>query len=92
MRFSEFDRPAYKTTVEIDDEVFVGVNYILDGSWPDSNISDKNNYLLDDPEIRNIQVFDLNTNENITATMTPHDIESIKDSIMCDHSKETRGY
>lgn len=92
MRFSEFGRPSYKTTVEIDDEVFVGVNYILDGVMPGSSMSNKNNYLLDDPTIRNIQVFDLDTNAEITSTMTPHDIESIKDSIMCDISKDTRGY
>lgn len=92
MRYSEFgSRPSYKATVELDDDEYVGVNYQLSGPWPDRSNS-KLHYLLDDPEIFNIQVFNIDTGEDITSNMTPRDISRIKDSITTDHSKETRGY
>lgn len=93
MRFNEFNRPRYKTTVEIEDDLYVGVNYNLQGQPPSSNMSmNKNNYLLDQPKITNIQVFDLDTDLEITAKMSALEIDRIKDSIECDMSIDARGY
>jgi hypothetical protein len=90
MRFREFAH--YRVIVELDEDRYVGVNYNLSGPWPSRSMNDKNSYLLDDPEILNIQVYDIDTGAEITSTITPHERSMIKDSIATDLNKETRGY
>lgn len=79
MRYSEFSRryPYYREMYDANgNEYQVGIT---------AKYTPATNPFDDDSKYEDLRVFNIETGEDITHTMTPSDMEGIKDSIRAEH-------